>query len=90
MFVVKVSLDLTVNFHHEHCIVLTICPWVSEDVIMRVTEFNYLGVIFDEHLNLNEHVKAIVSEAGRRVCLLGRVRRYITTHSANAIFLIYD
>ena len=22
---------LTVNFHHEHCIVPTICPWVSED-----------------------------------------------------------
>ena len=37
MFVVKVyckietCLDLTVNFHHEHCIVPTICPWVSED-----------------------------------------------------------
>ena len=25
------SLDLTVNFHHEHCIVPTDCPWVSED-----------------------------------------------------------
>ena len=25
------SLDLTVNIHHEHCIVPTICPWVSED-----------------------------------------------------------
>ena len=25
------SLDLKVNFHHEHCIVPTICPWVSED-----------------------------------------------------------
>ena len=21
----------SVNFHHEHCIVPTICPWVSED-----------------------------------------------------------
>ena len=26
-----ISLDLTVNFHHEHCIVPTECPWVSED-----------------------------------------------------------
>ena len=39
MFVVKVyckietspRLDLTVNFHHEHFIDPTNCPWVSED-----------------------------------------------------------
>ena len=24
-------LDLTVTFHHEHSIVPTSCPWVSED-----------------------------------------------------------
>ena len=46
-----------------------------------------MGVIFDEHLSWNEHAKAIVFKAGRRVGLLGRVCRYITTHSANAIFL---
>ena len=34
MFVVKVYFyffDLTVNFHHEHFIDPTNCPWVSED-----------------------------------------------------------
>ena len=40
----------------------------------------------DEHLSWNEHVKAIVFKAGRQVGLLERVSRYITTHSANAIF----
>ena len=25
-------LDVIVNFHHRHSIVLTSCPWVSEDV----------------------------------------------------------
>ena len=58
---------------------------VNGSTIKRVTEFKYLGVIFDEHLSWNEHVKESVSKAGRRVGLLGRVRRYITTHSANAI-----
>ena len=43
--------------------------------------------MFDEHLSWHEHVKAIVSKAGRRVGLLGRVCRYITTHSTNAIFI---
>ena len=38
MFVVKVycKIDLTVNFHHGHCIVPTNCPWVSEDGPNRV------------------------------------------------------
>ena len=49
MFVVKVycmietSLDHAVNFHHEHCIVPTNCPWVSEngftDTIMTMKAF---------------------------------------------------
>ena len=29
---------------------------------------------------------AIVSKTGRQVGLLGRVRRYVTSHSANSIF----
>ena len=50
MFVVKVyckiEIDLTVNFHHEHCIVPTICPWVSEDglppALALLSELNLL------------------------------------------------
>ena len=61
---------------------------VNGSAIKRGTEFKYLGVIFDEHLSWNEHVKEIVSKAGRRVALLGRVRCYITTQSANAIFYL--
>ena len=47
----------------------------------------YLGVIFDEHINWNEHVKATVSKAGTRVSLLGRMRRYISSYNANTIYL---
>ena len=55
--------------------------------IKRVNKFKYLGVIFDEHINWNEHVKAIVSKAGTRIGLLGRMRRYIPSYNANAIYL---
>ena len=44
--------------------------------VKRVTEFNYLDVIFYEHLSWNEHVKATVSKAGRQVSLSGRVALY--------------
>ena len=41
MFVVKVyCLDLTINFHHEYCIVSTNCPWVSEDACSSRVSFN--------------------------------------------------
>ena len=39
-------------------------------------------------MNTSAGTNIIVSKAGRRVGLLGRVRRYITTHSANAIFFL--
>ena len=51
---------------------------VDGSAIKRVTEFKYLGVIFDEHLSWNEHVKEIVLKAGRRVALLGRVQGHPT------------
>ena len=39
MFVVKVI--VMVNFHHEHSIVPTSCPWVSEDGLSPI-----MGVYF--------------------------------------------
>ena len=60
---------------------------INGSAIKHVTKFKYLGIILHEHLSWNEHVKAIVSKAGRRVGMLGRVRRYITSESANAIYI---
>ena len=37
--------DLTVNFHHKHCIVPTKCPWVSEDEI----ESNFLFLLINKY-----------------------------------------
>ena len=49
---------------------------VNGTAVKRVTEFNYLDVIFYEHLSWSEHVKATVSKAGRQVSLSGRVALY--------------
>ena len=38
--------------------------------IMRATKFKYSGVIFDEHINWNEHVKAIVPRQERKSACL--------------------
>ena len=42
--------------------------------IERVHEFTYLGVGFDERLSWGSHVKKIISKAGKRVGMLGRLR----------------
>ena len=34
-------LDFIVNFHHEHSIVPSSCPWVSEDVLGSATMKEY-------------------------------------------------
>ena len=60
---------------------------INESAIKRVSEFKYLGVILDERLSWNGHVKAIVSKAGRRVGVLGCVRHYMNFQSANAIYI---
>ena len=57
--------------------------------IERVHEFTYpyLGVVFDEHLSWGSHVKKLISKAGKRVGMLGRLRDNLTTHSTNAVYI---
>ena len=41
----------------------------------RVSEYQYLGVIFDESLTWNAQVKYLLSKAGKRIGMLGRTGR---------------
>ena len=51
--------------------------------------FKYLGVVFDEHISWNSQVQCILSRAGRRLGILGRIRRNLTSHLADAIYITY-
>ena len=53
--------------------------------IKRVFEFKYLKVVFAEHISWNSHVKYILSRAGKRLGMLGRIRRNLTPVCANSI-----
>ena len=59
---------------------------VNGSPINRVYQFKYLGVVFDENLSWNDHVKYVLAKAGKRVGMLGRLRYCITGHSANIIY----
>ena len=54
--------------------------------IKRVSEFTYLGVVFDELLSFNGHVKKLISKACKRVGMVGRLRDNLTLHSANVLY----
>ena len=43
-----------------------------------------LAWFFDERLSWGSHVKKMISKAGKRAGMLGRLRDNLTTHSANA------
>ena len=59
---------------------------VNGTSIKRVSQFKYLGVVFDERLSWNDHVKFILAKAGKRVGMLERIRYCITWHSVKIIY----
>ena len=57
--------------------------------IQRVFEFRYLGIIFYEHISWNAHVKYVLGKAGKRIGMLGRIRKNVTVHCANTIYVSF-
>ena len=54
--------------------------------IKRVTEFRYLGILFDECVTWKSHVESILSKAGKRVgSMLERIRNDLTPYCANIV-----
>ena len=57
--------------------------------IKCVFEFKYSGVVFDEYISWNSHVKYVLSRAGKRLGMLGRIRGNLTSGCANSIYTAY-
>ena len=64
---------------------------------MKLIEFmiKYLGIVLDDSLTWKDHVRYVISKVGKRVDVLGHLRRNITIHTAfemyNALILsIFD
>jgi len=48
---------------------------VDGHVLKRVSEYKYLGVVLNECLSWNAHIKYILSKAGKRIGMLGMSKR---------------
>ena len=59
---------------------------INDYVTKRVSKFKYLGIHLDECLSWKAHIKSVVSKAGKRIGMLGRLRSNLTTHNANVVY----
>ena len=57
--------------------------------IKCVYEFKHLGVVFDERISWNSHVKYVLPQVGKRLGMLGRIRVNLTSDRANSIYTAY-
>ena len=48
--------------------------------------FSYLGIVFDDRFSWNEQIKQLISKAGKRLGMLGRLRRSLNRESANIVY----
>ena len=48
---------------------------------MLLSGFFFFGIVFDDRLSWNEQIKQLISKAGKRVGMLGRLRRSLTRES---------
>ena len=51
-----------------------------------VYNFSYLGIVLDNKLQFNNHIKNSIKKAGHKVYMLSRIRQYINTHTALIMF----
>ena len=59
---------------------------IGRHQLERVSEFKYLGVVLDETLSWKAHTRYATSKAGKKVGMLGRLRKHLTSHAANSIY----
>ena len=54
--------------------------------LKRVTEFNFLGIVFDEHLNWNLHSQKIANKISRTIGLICRLKRILPQNTLRLIY----
>ena len=59
---------------------------LNTNILERVCSYRYLGLILDEHLTYNKHIKEMNKLISHKLYLLSKIRRYITQDACINIF----
>ena len=76
-------------FHYRQRNISSLIPIlkINNNIIKQVTEFDFLGTIFDQNLNWNKHVQKVANKVSRTIGLLNRLKRILPQ---NTLKLIYN
>ena len=50
---------------------------INEQLVERVTEFNFLGLTIDEHLNWKSHIQKVSNKVSRSIGVLNRLKNFL-------------
>ena len=66
-------------FHYKQRNIVSIIPKLTTNdfIIDRVTDFNFLGLTFDEHMSWNAHINKISIKITKTIGVLSRLKRFL-------------
>ena len=59
---------------------------LNNQILEQVCSYKYLGLILDEHLNYNKHIKKMNKLVAHKLYLMSKIRKYITETACINIF----
>ena len=57
--------------------------------IEKTSWIKFLGLILDEHISWNDHIKTVKSKLGKNIGLLNRASYFLNEHSLKTIYFSY-
>ena len=59
---------------------------INDHIIERVNQFNFLGTIFDEHLNWSEHTNKIANKISRTLGMMNRLKHTLPLFTLKLLY----
>ena len=88
----KLSLNVSntkyMIFHHRQRNIDEFIPdiRINDSPIERVTDFNFLGLQIDQHLNWNAHIQKSSNKISRTLGVMNRLKRYLPTKILRVLY----
>ena len=74
-------------FHHQHTIDNLIPKiLINDEQIECVSEFNFLGLTIDEHLNWKPHIQKLSNKIARTLGVMGRLKNFLPGHILRMLY----
>ena len=59
---------------------------VNDTLVEKVSKFSYLGLILDQHLTFDSHVKYTINRVSAKLCQLRKMKRFLTNKAALLVY----